>query len=171
MDKHVVEFVAVDYIIYPLIACAIFLYFNYRRRAVCFMGDVGSISLGYWMISLIVLLSIKTGEIKWLLLMVTTGVETGITLLERMRLKLNVFKPHRMFLFQLMVNENSMDHRLVSFIYSAIQVLVNLAVIFLPVNGYFLIFAVCALLSGLYIVGKKYARSGFADPAHYSNVH
>src|SRR5690606_28037184 len=47
------------FILTPIIACVVFLFFNFRRKAKCFAGDVGSVSIGFWIIALLLLAIIE----------------------------------------------------------------------------------------------------------------
>ncbi|MDD2591118.1 MAG: UDP-GlcNAc--UDP-phosphate GlcNAc-1-phosphate transferase, partial [Fermentimonas sp.] len=59
--NHKVEpFIDMDLLIYPLIASVVFLFFNFRKRAKCFAGDVGSVSIAFWIVTLLLLLIIRT---------------------------------------------------------------------------------------------------------------
>lgn len=48
---------------YPLIASVVFLFFNFRKRAKCFAGDVGSVSIAFWIVTLLLLLIIRTNNL------------------------------------------------------------------------------------------------------------
>jgi UDP-N-acetylmuramyl pentapeptide phosphotransferase/UDP-N-acetylglucosamine-1-phosphate transferase len=45
-------FVNDDLIWYPMIASVVFLFFNFRGRAKCFAGDVGSVAIAFWVLQL-----------------------------------------------------------------------------------------------------------------------
>lgn len=129
VNKNVAEFVDSDFIIYPIIASLVFLFFNFRKKAKCFLGDIGSMALAFWIIALLSLLMIKTGEIKWILFLLVYGVDTILTIIERLRLKENIFDAHRRHLYQLFANEYKIDHRLVSFVYALAQAIICILVI------------------------------------------
>ena len=42
-----------SFVKYAMIASIVFLFFNYRKRAKCFAGDVGSIAIAFWIIYLV----------------------------------------------------------------------------------------------------------------------
>src|SRR5581483_10858447 len=46
-------FIEADLIWLPLLACVVFLFFNFRKKAKCFAGDVGSVTIAFWIIMLI----------------------------------------------------------------------------------------------------------------------
>ncbi len=57
------------------------------------------------------------------------GVETILTILERIRLKENIFEAHRRHLYQLFANDMKVSHLYISMGYAGIQLLINLIVI------------------------------------------
>lgn len=129
VNENVVDFVTPAFIIYPAIACLVFLFFNFRKKARCFMGDIGSMGIAFWIIALIGLLMTKTAELKWILFLAVYGVEVIATLLERIRLRENIFKAHRRHLYQLFVNEKKVSHLVVSSVYAACQLVLNIFII------------------------------------------
>lgn len=129
VNHYFTVFVTEDFIIYPILASFVFLFFNFRKKANCFLGDIGSMGLSFWIISLLGLLIIKTNDFKYILFLAVYGVDVIFTLLERLKLKENIFKPHRMHLYQLFANEKKVDHRIISFAYAFSQIIVNFIVI------------------------------------------
>ena len=129
INQNLVIFTEDNYIIYPILACIVFLFFNFRKKAKCFMGDVGSMAIAFWVIALLGLLMMKTQNLKWVLFLTIYGVEVILTIIERLKLKENIFKAHRRHLYQLLANEKQIDHRLVSLAYALLQLIINLFVI------------------------------------------
>ena len=130
INQNTIEFVDADFIIYPLLASVVFLFFNFRKRAKCFLGDIGSMGIGFWIIALLSLLMFKTGQIKWVLFLMVYGAETILTIIERLRLKENIFDAHRRHLYQLFANDKKISHLTVSVIYALVQLVINAIVIF-----------------------------------------
>lgn len=129
VNENMVQFAESDFIIYPVMACLVFLFFNFRKKAKCFMGDIGSMGIAFWVIALTGLLMMKTGEFKWILFLTVYGVEVVLTIVERLKLKENIFEAHRRHLYQLLVNEKKIPHLTVSSIYSGLQLIINITVI------------------------------------------
>lgn len=129
VNENLVSFITADFIVYPLIASLIFLFFNFRKKAKCFLGDIGSMGIAFWIITLLALLMIKTEQYKWFLFLAVYGVETILTILERLKLKENIFDAHRRHLYQLFANEKKVSHLLVSSIYGIVQLLINIILI------------------------------------------
>jgi UDP-N-acetylmuramyl pentapeptide phosphotransferase/UDP-N-acetylglucosamine-1-phosphate transferase len=116
---------------YVMLASLVFLFFNYRKKAKCFAGDVGSIAIAFWVIYLILKLILVTESIVWLLFLAVYGVDAVCTILHRLYLKQNIFEAHRLHLYQVLSNEYKIQHRLVSLFYAIIQTGISFLVIFL----------------------------------------
>ncbi|WP_264525314.1 MraY family glycosyltransferase [Flavobacterium sp. N502536] len=120
-----------DFIKYPIIASLVFLFFNYRKKAKCFAGDVGSIAIAFWIIYLVLQLILRTNSLIWLLFLAVYGVDSICTIIHRLYLKQNIFEAHRLHLYQVLSNEYKIPHRLVSLYYAIVQMSVSIVVIFL----------------------------------------
>jgi UDP-N-acetylmuramyl pentapeptide phosphotransferase/UDP-N-acetylglucosamine-1-phosphate transferase len=118
-----------EFIKYAMLASMVFLFFNYRKKAKCFAGDVGSIAIAFWIIFLIVKLIIATNSLVWLMFLAVYGADACCTILHRLYLKQNIFEAHRLHLYQVLSNEYKIQHRLVAMFYAIAQVLVSLLVI------------------------------------------
>jgi UDP-GlcNAc:undecaprenyl-phosphate GlcNAc-1-phosphate transferase len=106
---------------YVLVSLLVFAIFNIRKKAVCFSGDVGSVTLAYIIAFCIAKLMVQTHEIKWIFLLGIYGIDSIITILYRLKRKENIFKPHRTHLYQYLANEKGMSHISVSAIYAIAQ--------------------------------------------------
>jgi len=120
-----------SFIKYGMTASLVFLFFNYRKKAKCFAGDVGSIAIAFWIIYLITKLSLITNSIVWLLFLAVYGVDAICTIIHRLYLKQNIFEAHRLHFYQILSNEYRIQHRLVSLYYALVQILISILVIML----------------------------------------
>jgi UDP-N-acetylmuramyl pentapeptide phosphotransferase/UDP-N-acetylglucosamine-1-phosphate transferase len=110
-----------------MIICNVIIGFlNIRTKAVCFIGDVGSISMGFLYATLALILMLKTNSFAPLVLIMVYAVDSGWTIMERLSLKENIFLPHRRHLYQILVNELRFSHILISISYFTIQMLLNM---------------------------------------------
>ncbi|KQW97684.1 glycosyltransferase family 4 protein [Flavobacterium sp. Root420] len=116
---------------YGMIASLVFLFFNYRKKAKCFAGDVGSIAIAFWIIYLVLKLSLITNSLIWLLFIAVYGVDAICTIMHRLYLKQNIFEAHRLHLYQVLSNEYKIQHRLVSLYYALVQIGISILVVFL----------------------------------------
>jgi UDP-N-acetylmuramyl pentapeptide phosphotransferase/UDP-N-acetylglucosamine-1-phosphate transferase len=119
-----------NFIKYAMIASLVFLFFNYRKKAKCFAGDVGSIAIAFWIIYLVLKLILITNSVIWLLFLAIYGVDAICTILHRLYLKENIFEAHRLHLYQVLSNEYKIQHRLVSLYYALAQIVVSVLVIY-----------------------------------------
>ncbi|TDW47132.1 UDP-N-acetylmuramyl pentapeptide phosphotransferase/UDP-N-acetylglucosamine-1-phosphate transferase [Flavobacterium sp. 270] len=131
VNKKIQLFIDADLIIYAITASLVFLFFNYRKKAKCFAGDVGSIAIAFWIIYLILKLILATNSIIWLLFLAVYGVDAICTILHRLYLKQNIFEAHRLHFYQILSNEYKIQHRVVALIYAVVQGLVSIVTIFL----------------------------------------
>jgi len=155
-----------SFIKYAMIASLVFLFFNYRKKAKCFAGDVGSIAIAFWVIYLVLKLILVTSSLIWLLFLAVYGVDAICTIMHRLYLKQNIFEAHRLHFYQILSNEYKIQHRLVALLYGLIQ----LAISFLVVSLYqkvddaiiFLIVILPLLITyslKFYLLGKSNLRS------------
>ncbi|NHE59324.1 MraY family glycosyltransferase [Cyclobacterium plantarum] len=107
------------------LASLAFAWFNVRKKARCFAGDVGSVSmamiLGYLMVKTILL----SGNPAYLFFFTIYGLDAVITLLKRLIRRENIFQPHRSHLYQYLANEAGIPHVQVSLAYAGLQLLIN----------------------------------------------
>jgi len=146
-------------------ACCGFLPLNLRGRARVFMGDVGSTFLGFTAALLALRLGMK--QPVWGLCALGTMtvfyVDTGLTILGRLRRHERLFEAHRTHAYQRLVNELGWTHPLVAALYAGIQSAVSvLLVVSIRWGGRAMIgelAGVVIVLSCLYwYVQKKAAR-------------
>lgn len=125
IEKYVFPFIADSIILTFATAVLIFLFFNFRKRARCFAGDVGSVTIAFVQIFLLVTLIEKTENLLWVLLFLVYGIDAVVTILFRLKRRENIFKPHRTHLYQYLANESALDHRFVALFYAGVQLLIN----------------------------------------------
>ena len=131
VNQKIQVFIDADFIQYAMIASLVFLFFNFRKKAKCFAGDVGSIAIAFWVIYLVLKLILVTDSLVWLLFLAVYGVETVCTILHRLYLKENIFEAHRLHLYQVLSNENKIQHRWVAAFYALAQIIVSVLVVVL----------------------------------------
>ena len=131
VNQKIKVFIDADFIQYAMMASLVFLFFNFRKKAKCFAGDVGSIAIAFWVIYLVLKLILVTNSLVWLLFLAVYGVETVCTILHRLYLKENIFEAHRLHLYQVLSNEYKMQHRWVAAFYGIAQVVISVLVVVL----------------------------------------
>lgn len=133
----------------------VFCYFNFRRKAICFAGDVGSISIAFILLFALGRLILATGDLSYLAFLAVYGVDAVLTICHRMQLRENLGEAHRKHAYQLMSNELKIPQVLVSLLYMALQLVVSAGLIFLPVDHYVYFAVVVVILAAAYIVFMK----------------
>ena len=134
-----------------LCSVLVFCFFNFRKKAKCFAGDVGSVSIAFILLFLIGKLIIKTEDFSWIILLSVYGVDSVLTIIHRLMLHENIGLPHRKHMYQLMANELKMPHVVVSLIYMAVQAIIIVGYIMCLNYGYWYLSGMILLLSLLYI--------------------
>ena len=129
----------------------VFYFFSFRKKAKCFAGDVGSVSIAFILLFLTGKLIIKTEDFSWIILLSVYGVDSVLTIIHRLMLHENIGLPHRKHMYQLMANELKMSHVVVSFIYMVVQAIVIVGYIICLNYGYWYLSGTVLLLSLLYI--------------------
>ena len=112
----------------------VFCFFNFRKKAKCFAGDVGSIGMAMILVFCMGKLMMATGDITWIVLFLVYGVDGVLTICHRIMLHENLGQAHRKHAYQLMANELKMSHVTVSLIYMGLQLAVSLGFIYLIPN-------------------------------------
>ena len=98
-------------------------------------------------------LVVKTNNLIWLGFLIVYGVDAVMTILHRVFLRQNIFEPHRLHFYQILANERKVPHRVVSVIYFVLQLACSASIVFLyPVYGWWVFFALLAVLMGLYML-------------------
>ena len=152
------RFIDIDLIVTITSALLIFSFFNLRKNAIMFSGDVGSVSLAYIVFFIFLLCFRNYFNINYILFFSVYGIETVVTILERIVRKENIFKPHRTHLYQYLANELKIPHLTVSLIYSFIQLIVNIVVLYIIIpnnyNNSFSFLVILSILLIMYLIVK-----------------
>lgn len=156
VNIYLTPFIHPDMIWLPILACLVFLYFNFRIKAKCFAGDVGSISMAFWVVFLILKLVMSGGSWGYVLFLAVYGIDSVLTISHRLLRKENIFEPHRIHFFQLLANEVGWTHLTVSSIYAGLQLIISALVIWLlPVMPvYWLALIILLPLVAFYLIVK-----------------
>jgi UDP-N-acetylmuramyl pentapeptide phosphotransferase/UDP-N-acetylglucosamine-1-phosphate transferase len=115
-----------ELIVLPIIAIIIFGFFNARTKARCFAGDVGSISMAFLGAYMLTWLSWHEQNYLYLWLVGIYGVDTVLTIFQRIMMGQNILKGHRLHLYQLLANEINIPHVWVSVLFAMLQILLNI---------------------------------------------
>ena len=159
INEAVVSFVEQDFILTVLCSVVVFNFFNFRKRAKCFAGDVGSVCIAFVLLLFIGKLVIRTEDFSWIILLAVYGVDSVLTIIHRLMLHENIGLPHRKHLYQIMANELKIPHVVVSSVYMLVQALVIVGYFYFYSYGYWYLLATVLILGTLYVLFmKKYFR-------------
>lgn len=148
------EFISQQLIFLLIFAVLIFSFFNARKAAKTFAGDVGSVSLAFLLAWFMILLITETGRLEYILLFSVYGIDSVITILFRLVKRENIFEAHRTHLYQYLSNEFQWPHVLVSVIYGFAQATVNfLTLILISKNkmNWQVFFLILLILGAVYL--------------------
>ncbi|WP_405606306.1 MraY family glycosyltransferase [Polaribacter sp. Asnod1-A03] len=127
--NDVEHLVAEDLIIYSLISLAVFGFYNFRKKALFFAGDIGSITLGVLVFFLLILFIFKLSSPLIFALVIVYGGDALITILYRkIYTKESVLDAHRHHIYQKLVDVKKISHLKVSLMYAFLQIIVNIIV-------------------------------------------
>lgn len=153
-------FIDPDLLAYSMLAVLVFAFFNFRTRAKCFAGDVGSVSIAFILLFALGLLILQTENLIYILFLAVYGIDAVWTIVRRLYLRENIFQAHRSHLYQYLGNEAGVNKLLISFSYGFLQLLIGLGVLYVAQKDdtVQLNFAVLLLLllSVVYLIGKSY---------------
>ena len=148
-------FVDNDLIYLVLMSLLVFNFFNFRKKAKCFAGDVGAISIAFIIVFLLGLLIVKTGDFSYIALLLVYGVDSVLTIMHRIILKENITQPHRKHLYQLLANELKFPHLLVSSVYAVLQLWIVYGFMVFRAVPYWYLLVVAVMLSIVYVIVKR----------------
>ena len=118
-----------ELIVCTFISLIIFGFYNFRKKALFFAGDIGSISIGMLIFFIGLYLTYRLNSPLILLLVIVYGADAGNTLLYRKFFtNESIFEPHRHHIYQKLVDVKKMSHIKVSIIYAILQLIVNVIV-------------------------------------------
>lgn len=142
------------------IANGVFAFFNFRQRAKCFAGDVGSVSMCFILLFGVASLIIATDNPIYILFFAVYGVDSVLTIIHRLMKRENIFEAHRSHLYQYLANEAKGNRLVIATVYGMLQALIGWGVIYVAKldTTIQLAFAVTALgiLGMVYIMTKSY---------------
>jgi UDP-N-acetylmuramyl pentapeptide phosphotransferase/UDP-N-acetylglucosamine-1-phosphate transferase len=150
------------FIFYTLvISLLVFGYFNFRKKALMFAGDIGSMSLAAVLLFIISVFIIKLKSPVLLLFVLIYGIDSAMTIIFRLLKHQNIFKAHRWHYYQKLVDKYGFSHMATSAFYALAQAIINFSVIYYkmwewPVKEQFFVLAgFLIIFASLYIIVQK----------------
>jgi len=156
LNTHI-DFIQDSLLLYTAIALLVFGFYNVRKKAKSFAGDVGSVSMAFIIAFIVLSLILFTKNWQYVLLVSVYGIDSLLTIIQRLVKGDNIFQAHRSHLYQYLANEVKVPHVMVSIIYALIQLVLNIGLVFciLPYDNY--LYSISYLiLQGLFYILVKY---------------
>ncbi len=149
------EFISMPYLYVAGLSLCVFCFFNFRKKAKCFAGDVGSISMAFIVLFALGRLILATGDFAYIVFLVVYGADTVLTICHRIQLHEHLGQAHRKHAFQIMANELRIPHVAVSSFYMALQLAISAGMIWIPINHYLYLGIIILLLAAAYLIFMK----------------
>jgi len=154
--NHRLGFIDMPFLYVTGLSLLIFCFFNFRKKAKCFAGDVGSITIAFILLFALGKLILQTGDFSYIVFLAVYGADSVLTICHRIQLHENLGEAHRKHAYQLMANELKIPHVQVSLLYMAIQLAISFGMIFSPINHYaYLGIAIIVLMITYLLFMKK----------------
>ena len=151
-------FVINEWLIIVAISLLVFNFFNFRKKAKCFAGDVGSVSMAFIIIFFVLLLILKAQDIKYIGLLLFYGLDSVSTLIFRLIRRENIFEAHRSHFYQYLANVKGWPHLRVVTLYLLAQLIVNILIVY---SDWSLVtFLIFILVAGFAFVGLRFMVEG-----------
>jgi len=125
INSSLTRFTSNNLLLIAILAVLVFNFFNFRTKAKCFAGDVGSVSLAFIILFFLLSLIIKTKNPYYFILLLVYGLDTFTTIMFRLIRRENIFEAHRHHFYQYLANEKKIPHLLVAGLYMFVQIIVN----------------------------------------------
>lgn len=148
-------FIDNNLLIVSLLSLLVFCFFNFRNKAKCFAGDVGSVGIAFIILFALGSLMFKSFDVSYIVFLAVYGVDSVLTIVHRIMLHEHLGEAHRKHAYQIMANELKIPHTVVSTLYTILQAAISFGLIYLPINHYVYAAIVFILLAGAYVAFMK----------------
>ena len=149
-------------------ACLGFLPLNFPRAKV-FMGDVGSILLGFLFASWVLWFSLSLLEFIVLSSFLFPFYADELsTLIVRIKDGDRLTKAHRRHIYQILANQAGLSHAVVTVLYGIIQIVVAILAWVVMREGLILLLSLMIFLSSIFFLGGMYIRRRWELNESYS---
>jgi len=129
VNLEIVKFISMDFLMTIVLSLIVFNFFNFRVKAKCFAGDVGSVGIAFILMFVIGMLILRTGNFLYLLFLLMYGLDVITTITFRLLSGEKIYEAHRRHFYQYLVNEQKFSHLKVAISYAIIQLCFNFLII------------------------------------------
>ncbi len=145
-------FVDMSLLVVTTLAVMVFCFFNFRKKAKCFAGDVGAIGIAFILIFALGKLVVMENDLTYIVFFTVYGVDSVLTICHRILLHEHLGEAHRKHAYQLMANELRIPHVMVSTLYMVMQLLISFGMILLPMKHWVYMCIVFAIFGSAYLL-------------------
>jgi UDP-GlcNAc:undecaprenyl-phosphate GlcNAc-1-phosphate transferase len=117
VNDRVMPFTSTGFMVAILLSLVVFIFYNFRTQARCFAGDIGSVSIAFIILFLLLRLILESGNPNYILFILIYGLDSTTTVFFRVIRKENILLPHRSHLYQYLANEMRLPHNTVALMY------------------------------------------------------
>ena len=158
VNENLIVFSSSEWLIVSAISLVVFSFFNFRKKAKCFAGDVGSVSIAFIIIFFLLQLIFQTMDPKYIGFLLIYGLDSVSTIVFRLIRRENIFEAHRSHFYQYLANAKGWPHLRISILYVFLQLTVNLLIVLSDWSlGQFLFFL---LISGILFLSLRLLVEG-----------
>lgn len=143
INIYIYAFTSPALLITIALSLLVFNFFNFRKKAKCFAGDVGSVGIAFIIVFFIGQLILATHNFNYILLLLFYGIDAVSTILFRVIRKENIFEAHRSHFYQFLSNEKKIPHLIVAAIYLLVQSIINIILVFFVNENIFSALLLC----------------------------
>lgn len=148
-------FIDMPFLVVSILSVFVFCMFNFRHKARCFAGDVGSVGIAFIVLFALGKLILQTGDFYYILFLGIYGIDSVLTIVHRLMLHENIGQPHRKHVYQLLANELKVPHVWVSLGYMLFQLAISFGLILLPFGQWFYFVGILLTVSAVYVWFKR----------------
>lgn len=135
LNNYYIVFTDNNLLIILILSIIVFGFFNFRNKAICFAGDIGSITIGFSLLYFALKFYLISQDISILLMFSLYLIDGGWTIFERILRKENIFEAHKRHLYQIIANDLKISHLKISFVYFILQLITNVFLIIILKNN------------------------------------
>lgn len=152
INEKVISFTSSELLIVVGLSLLVFNFFNFRTKAKCFAGDVGSVSIAFIIVFFIGQLILTTQNLSYILLLLVYGTDTAFTVLFRKVRGENIFEAHRSHFYQHLSNQRKYPHIYVAGMYIMAQLLINVVILSVIENDVIYMLSVFFIFISIYLL-------------------
>ena len=152
INNYIIAFTDNAYLVVAVFSLLVFNFFNFRTKAKCFAGDVGSVSVAFIIAFFLLQLIFKTSNLNYLFLLLVYGLDTSTTILFRVVRKEKILEAHRTHFYQFLSNEKKIPHLIVAGSYAIIQLSINVVMINLSILSTLKTIIIVLLISIVFVL-------------------